>query len=78
MDIPLVTIQGIELERVSSIKLLGIVVGKKLNWAEYKTNIYNGGRNLCGSRIRDLRYSREKNLRGNRVTNLRSGRGRNL
>ena len=34
MDITPVTIQGIDLERVSSVKLLGIIIYNKLTWTE--------------------------------------------
>ena len=39
MDIPPVTIQGIDLERVSSVKLLGIIINNKLTWTENTTYI---------------------------------------
>ena len=39
MDIPPVTIQGIDLERVSSVKLLGIIINNKLTWTE-NTHIF--------------------------------------
>ena len=37
MDIPPVTIQEIDLERVSSVKLLGIIINNKLTWTENTT-----------------------------------------
>ena len=39
MDIPPVTIEGIDLERVSSVKLLGIIINNKLTWTE-NTHIF--------------------------------------
>ena len=39
MDIPPVTIQGIDLERVSNVKLLGIIINNKLTWTENTTYI---------------------------------------
>ena len=39
MDIPPVTIQGTDLEQVSSVKLLGIIINNKLTWTENTTYI---------------------------------------
>ena len=59
MDIPPVTMQGIDLERVSSIKLLGIIINNKLTWTEKK--------NICSKdskRLYHLKQLRRAGLSG--------------
>ena len=60
MDIPPVTIQGIDLERVSSVKLLGIIINNKLTWTENTTYICS----KASKRLYHLKQLRRAGLSG--------------
>ena len=56
--IPPVTIQAMEIERVSSTKLLGVVINDKLTWADNTNNIYS----KASKRLYHLRQLRRAGL----------------
>ena len=60
MDIPPVTIEGIDLERVSSVKLLGIIINNKLTWTENTTYICS----KASKRLYHLKQLRRAGLSG--------------
>ena len=60
MDIPPVTIEGIDLERVSNVKLLGIIINNKLTWTENNTYICS----KASKRLYHLKQLRRTGLSG--------------